>query len=78
MSTEENPGNGDSGKAKLASEQMSEPGKFFGKIFDPAQNVSTGFVPKDLALKELPATYKVSFRQLIRSTNGFNSIDGAS
>lgn len=55
-------------KAKLASEQMSEPGKFFGKIFDPAQNVSTGFVPKDLALKELPAT----LQSLISATDSID------
>lgn len=42
-------------KAKLASEQMNEPGKFFGRVFDPDQNVSSGFVPKELALKEWPA-----------------------
>lgn len=47
---------------------MSEPGKFFGKIFDPAQNVSTGFVPKDLALKELPAT----LQSLISATDSID------
>jgi very-short-patch-repair endonuclease len=39
-------------KAKHASEQMREPGKFFGKIFDPAQNVSSGFVTQDLAFQD--------------------------
>lgn len=55
-------------KAKLATEQMSEPGKFFGKLFDPSQNVSTGFVPKDLALLNLPAT----LQNLISSTESID------
>lgn len=35
-------------------ETMNEPGRFFGRLFNPAENVSVGFVPKDLAIRELP------------------------
>lgn len=55
-------------KAKHGADQMSASGKFFGKLFDPSQNVSSGFVPKDLALHELPKI----LRELV---SGTESID---
>lgn len=56
------------GKAKLGADQMSASGKFFGKLFDPTLNVSSGFVPEDLAFRELPTI----LRNLI---SGTESID---
>lgn len=49
---------------KTAVEQMSEPGKFFGTLFNPTQSVSWGFVPKDLLLRELPTTLRQLLEQI--------------
>ncbi len=45
-------------RAKRSAEQMSESWVFLEKIFDPTECVSTGFVPKDLTLREFPAIFK--------------------
>jgi very-short-patch-repair endonuclease len=42
-------------RAKLANEQMTGPMELFKRIFTPAQNVFTGFVPIDLKVDELPS-----------------------